>query len=91
MGDITLREGLNELNVTLTPVPPPLATLYGVVTDAETGAPLAGVSVSLWDPAETELLASTTTDSYGSYRLENILPGNYVIYFSKENYETVKM
>jgi len=75
MADIILVEGDNVLNVPLTPIPPPVANLYGKVTDAQTGSPLAGVSVQL-------------TDSGGHYSITNILPGNYLVYFIKEGYET---
>jgi len=66
------------------------ARLFGTVTDADTGAPLAGVNVTLWDVAETEMLLSAFTDSGGNFSMEHILPGNYVVYFSKDGYETLK-
>jgi len=69
--------------------PPGLASLYGVVTDAETGKPISGVHVSLWDTARTELIASTSTNRLGSYQITNIYPGNYIAEFSKDGYETV--
>ena len=67
---------------------PGLATVYGIVTRADTDNPLGGVSVSLWSPDETELLATTTTNGAGSYSLANILPGSYKIYFQKDGFET---
>ena len=67
-----------------------LATVYGIVINADTGNPLSGVSVSLWSPDETELLADTVTNGAGSYSLENILPGSCVLYFQKEGFETLK-
>ena len=70
------------------PPPPGLANLYGIVTDKKTKNPLAGVSVSIWSPDETELLADTYSDNDGYYLLENIYPSNYVVYFAKEGYET---
>lgn len=69
---------------------PALARLFGTVTDADTGAALAGVNVTLWDAAETEMLLSAFTDSGGNYSMENILPGSYAVYFSKAGYETQK-
>ena len=69
--------------------PPALANLYGVVTDAETGAPLANVSVQLWSPDGAELLLFTTTDSGGYYSMANISPGSYLIRLEKEGYEAV--
>ena len=87
--DIVLYEGDSPLDVAMTKVVV-WARLYGTVTDADTGAPLAGVNVTLWDAAETEMLLSVFTDSGGNYSMENILPGNYVVYFSKDGYETLK-
>lgn len=81
MSDIVLSEGANELNVGLVPIPPPLANLYGVVTDADTGLPLEGVRVTL---------ASVVvyTDSSGGYLFEGLAPGAYTITFEKDGYET---
>lgn len=81
MADITLHEGTNELNVGLTPIPPPMASLYGVVTDAETGYALGGVKVSLDGLV-------TYTDSLGRYTFDGLTPGTYTITFEKEGYET---
>lgn len=47
--------------------------ISGVVRDAETGAPLAGVRVSVQGSSQKS--ASTTTDSQGRYRLGDIPPG----------------
>lgn len=88
-GDITLVEGNNEVNVAMTPIAPPVARLFGVVTDAETGLPLVGVSVDLFSPDETELIVHTTTNSSGYYLMDNIYPSSYVVYFRKDGYETV--
>ncbi|GAI52751.1 unnamed protein product, partial [marine sediment metagenome] len=60
MADITLYEGANELNIGLTPIPPPVANLYGKVTDAETGYPLSGVKVTIDGLV-------TYTDASGNY------------------------
>jgi len=89
MGDITLVEGDNVLNVGMTPIaPPPLAKLYGIVTDAETDSPLAGVRVQLWDAAGTTLLRTTHTDSSGFYSMTDIEPGGYLAIFERDGYET---
>ena len=84
MGDIVLVEGSNELNVGMVPIPPPLANLYGVVTDAETGYAIEGVKVTI-DAIET------FTNALGQYLFEGLTPGSYVIQFSKEGYETIVM
>lgn len=82
MADIVLVEGTNELNVGLTPIPPPVANLYGVVTDAETGLPLEGVKVTI-----DGLIAYTNAS--GAYGFEGLTPGTYTIEFSKDGYETL--
>ena len=87
---VTLKEGLNELNVQMVSIAPPepvFATLHGVITDAETLTPLGGVSVGLWSSDGAALLASDFTNSSGEYRMDNILPGNYLVVFEKDGYE----
>lgn len=76
-----LVEGNNELNVGLTPIPPPVANLYGVVTDAETGSPISGVKVTLDG-------VITHTDASGNYGFEGLEVGSYAIKFEKEGYQT---
>ncbi|MBA7520289.1 hypothetical protein ES705_12382 [subsurface metagenome] len=81
MADLVLVEGANELNVGLTPIPPPVANLYGVVTN-EAGSPIQGVKVTI-----DGLI--TYTDSLGRYAFEGLTPGSYNITFEKEGYETI--
>lgn len=66
-----------------------IANIFGIVTHAETGTPLAGVSVELWSPDGLKLLLSTSTDSAGNYAMVNILLGNYLIRFEKEGHQTI--
>jgi len=82
MSDTVLYEGNNQLNVQLTPIAAPVANLYGVVTDAETGAPLAGVKVTLGGLV-------IYTDANGAYGFAGLTPGSYTITFEKEGYGTV--
>lgn len=81
MADITLVEGNNVLNVQLVPIAVPVASLYGVVIDAQTGYALQGVKVTL-----DSLVAYT--DSSGYYFFTNLTPGAYSAKFEKEGYET---
>lgn len=60
---------------------PGLSNLYGIVTDAETGNPIPDVLVTL-DGMQTY------TDGGGNYTFTNVDPGEYVLQFSKEGYET---
>ena len=66
------------------PPPPGKANLYGVVKDAQTGAKIEDVLVTLNG-------YSTFSNSSGYYELLDLEPGSYVIQFSKEEYETVVM
>jgi hypothetical protein len=59
--------------------PPEIANLTGLVTDKQTGAGIAGVSVTI-------LGYSASTDSSGSYTLQGLEPGPYDITFSKFGY-----
>ncbi len=79
---VVLVEGNNQLNVQMTPIPPPVANLYGVVIDAETSYPIEGVKVTI------DGLVSYTNAS-GAYAFEGLAPGSYNITFEKEGYETV--
>ena len=64
------------------PTPPPgLANLYGKVTDAVTGSPIPGVLVSLNG-------LTVYTDTGGNYIFEDLEPGQYLVQFSKDGYET---
>jgi len=50
--------------------PPEKATLWGIVSDATTGSPIGGISVTLDS-------LGTTTDSQGKYEFRDIAPGSY--------------
>ncbi len=82
MADITLAEGNNTLNVQLVPVAAPVANLYGVVTDAQTGYALQGVKVTL------DSLV-TYTDSSGYYSFTGLSVGAHSIKFEKDGFETI--
>jgi len=56
-------------------VAPGTATLYGTVTDAKTGSPVEGISVSCNGYTDTTL-------PDGTYRITNIPPGTYAITFT---------
>jgi hypothetical protein len=82
MSDIVLVEGNNVLNVSLVPVAPAVANLYGVVTDADTGYATEGVMVTI-----AGLVAYTNAS--GQYAFEGLTPGTYTITFTKDGYETL--
>jgi len=82
MEDIVIYEGTNEQNVELPPIAPPVASLYGVVSDADTGYTLAGVKVTIDGLV-------TYTDSLGRYAFDGLAPGGYTLTFEKSGYETL--
>ena len=64
---------------------PTLGALQGVVFDAQTAMPLAGVNVTLTGPVSL----SGVTDTYGGFGFEQIQAGNYTLEFSLSDYTNV--
>ncbi|WP_051141362.1 TonB-dependent receptor [Salisaeta longa] len=62
------------------------ATLAGVVTGANDGAPLIGANVVLRTPGD-EVVRGASTDVTGAYALANIPPGSYVLEVSYIGYQ----
>jgi hypothetical protein len=83
---ITLHEGSNIIDRVLTPiyVPPPVANLSGIVTNADTGGAVSGVKVTI---AGLYVLTGTN----GQYNFTNLTPGNYTITFEKTGYNTLTL
>lgn len=65
-----------EVNLFLVQVQP--GTLRGVVTDKDTGEPLAGVTVKIHD-IQNIVNQTTVTDANGQYQFTNIAAGLYVV------------
>ena len=65
------------------------ATIAGLVKDSS-GAVLPGVTVEAASPALIEKVRSTSTDSAGRYRIENLRPGTYSVTFTLPGFATVK-
>ncbi|MCK6458649.1 MAG: carboxypeptidase-like regulatory domain-containing protein [Planctomycetes bacterium] len=59
------------------------ATINGLVRDAATGRPLAGVTVEIRDPV---FFWPTTTDLRGRFRFEDLTPCLYAISFHRSDY-----
>jgi uncharacterized membrane protein len=78
---ITLQPGKRrELNVSLRPISPAPATLWGYVTDAESGAPISGATVTLG-------YARYITAGDGRFEIA-ISAGTYDMMVEAEGYET---
>ncbi|MCC6460301.1 MAG: TonB-dependent receptor [Saprospiraceae bacterium] len=60
--------------------------LRGVVRDADSGAPVPGVHISLGKTEDIDELA-ITTDEAGDFYTEGLKPGYYLCFFSLEGYE----
>lgn len=85
---ITFAEGeAKQLNLQLAPlvVIPETASLFGTVTDVDTGGGIQGVAVEIIG------VGSTTTNANGYYTISDITPGSYTVRFSHPDYETLEM
>ncbi len=60
-------------------------TLHGRVTDAATGAPIAGATVTATAPSQA---ATASTDASGSYAFISLEPDTYVVTASKAGYDS---
>ena len=58
-----------------------LATIYGWVTDASTGDPIANANITV-----VEAGVSTTTNASGYYEISSLVPGNYTVTASATGY-----
>ncbi len=90
-----------EADISLTPVPPPpppppppaQGDISGTVTDASTGNPIAGASVSVTSNGANNYSygwgwAKTSTDSNGNYLLTGISAGSTLVYAQAPGYLT---
>jgi hypothetical protein len=64
-------------------------TIAGVVRDTSGGV-LPGVTVEATSPALIEKTRTAVTDSQGQYRLVNLRPGEFVLTFSLQGFNTVR-
>jgi len=63
-------------------------TLTGVVEDASTKAPIAGVKVTVASPAQT---ATATTDASGRFTFLSLSPDTYLVSAEKSGYDTATL
>jgi len=79
---VTLAEGQEKrLDIGLTPIPEEPATLWGVVSDAQTGARVNGAKIEVIGTGLSDL-----SDSAGNFRIEGIQPGTYSVKVSHPDY-----
>lgn len=74
---------------TVSPMPPSQSgtfTLSGRVADADTGAPLAGASVTILDGKDAA--KSAVTDASGSFRLSGLTPGGFTVRVRDNGYDS---
>lgn len=64
------------------------AWIGGVVTAAGTPDPVAGLNVAILAPGTGHVLWTTTTDVDGSYLVQDLSPGDYLVRFSGPGYGT---
>ena len=62
-----------------------LGGIAGIVTDAKTGAPVAGVHLQISSPSQT---ITVTTDSHGHYIAFSLQPDDYTLTAEKAGYDT---
>ncbi len=65
---------------------PDPGAITGTVTDTQTGAPISGASVGIYD--QFSLVATATTDPNGQYLVTGLAPDNYIVVASAPNYST---
>ena len=65
------------------------SAIAGIVRDASGGV-LPGVTVEATSPALIEGTRSAVTDGAGSYRIDNLRPGDYSVTFTLTGFRTVK-
>ena len=79
---VTVLEGQNTKGIDI--ALDPASSISGIVTDASTGEPLAGVTVRARSGPDGG--RSTQTDANGSYTINNLLPGEYRIESYQDGY-----
>jgi uncharacterized protein YfaS (alpha-2-macroglobulin family) len=60
-----------------------LGGIQGVVTDAKTGAPIAGARVQITSPSQS---VTATTDAHGHYAALSLPPDDYTLTAQKDGY-----
>ena len=79
---INLVEGDNFQDISMVPIPPPVANLYGTVVDSLSGYPIDGVKVTIQG-------VIAYTNSSGQYSFVGLELGSYPVTFEKVGYNTL--
>ena len=76
-----------EIVITLTPIPPALGAIHGIVIEEGTEDPLAGATVAIFGPGG---VAYTTvySDADGEFHVADVPPGEYTAVASLEGYDS---
>lgn len=85
-GAIVVREGATSDNITITVDAG--GVVRGTVRAKETGAPLAGVRVSLFEPMSPFRSSMTRTDADGNYSITGVSPGRRSVRVWSKGYMT---
>ncbi len=92
MSPSSIRRGLAALGLLLafaTQAGPAFAGtsggIAGIVTDAKTGAPIAGVSLEISSPSQS---VTVTTDAHGHFIALALQPDDYTLTAVKSGYDT---
>jgi len=72
-------------------VPPEVAELCGLVTDADTGSPITGVLVEVLGTGLSTYTTPMISVQTGNYWITDIPAGTYTIRFSHADYETLEV
>jgi Carboxypeptidase regulatory-like domain len=62
------------------------ATITGLILETSAGLPVAGATVAL--RRGSQVIATTTTSSNGSFALAQVAPGNYTLLVSASRFQT---
>jgi Carboxypeptidase regulatory-like domain len=82
---IAACSGDKSIPIAPTPPAPTTATLSGTITDASTGAPLSGATLTIGDGPNAN--RTVTSEPNGSYRLQNLAVSGFSFVVRREGYD----
>jgi autotransporter-associated beta strand protein len=69
----------------------PGGVVQGTITDATSGLPVAGASVSLLDPVTHAIVASAATNASGQYQATGVAPGTYSVLIEEPAHQMTEL